>query len=121
MKVTRTFFILISCAASILIAANLARLIENNNSNTPQKHKARNNGNTLHTRYVIGSDQYGNTLYKEYSAIPPARQLFPNWLAADSLYERGTPEWERIALHPAMLIDEWELELQQTQRLADEP
>lgn len=107
--------------ASILLAANVARIIEK--ENTPQKHKARKNDNSsqhLHTRYVIGSDRHGKTLYKEYSAIPPVREMFPNWLAADSLYERGTPEWERIALHPAMLIDEWELELQ-SQRLADEP
>lgn len=115
MHITRIFLFLIGTGITMLIAANASRIAKNN---TPQKPK--HTPGLLKSEFIAGSDRNGNTLYKEYSAIPPARQLFPNWLAADSLYERGTPEWERIALHPAMLIDEWELELQQTQRLADE-
>lgn len=114
MHVTRIFLFFIGCGITMLIAANAFRIAKNS---TPQKPK--HSPGLLNSQFIAGSDRYGNTLYKEYSATPPARQLFPNWLAADSLHERGTPEWERTALHPAMLIDEWELELQ-SQRLADE-
>lgn len=58
----------------------------------------------------------GELTYKEISAMPPSRDLFPNWLVGDSLYQRGTPEWEEVAIHPAMKIDEWAY----LHRLADE-